>query len=156
MRQFFDTEFVENGKTIDLISIGIVSADGREFYAESSECDLDAAGPWVKANVVPHLLGGEALLTRQQIAHRIIDFVGPGPEFWAYYASYDWIVLVQLYGTMMELPKGWPMWVRDVMQLREAHGNPQLPAEGGTSHRAIDDARWTKSAYEFLRRGAVA
>ena len=38
-RFFIDTEFVEDGKTIDLISIGIVCEDGREFYAVSTEFD---------------------------------------------------------------------------------------------------------------------
>lgn len=33
MRYFFDTEFYEDGKTIDLVSIGIVAEDGRELYA---------------------------------------------------------------------------------------------------------------------------
>lgn len=32
-------------------------------------------------------------------------------------ADYDWVVLCQLYGTMMDLPKGWPMYCRDVKQL---------------------------------------
>ncbi len=31
MRYFLDTEFYEDGKTIDLISIGIVAEDGREL-----------------------------------------------------------------------------------------------------------------------------
>jgi hypothetical protein len=30
MRYWLDTEFIEDGKTIDLISIGIVAEDGRE------------------------------------------------------------------------------------------------------------------------------
>ena len=34
MNFFFDTEFYENGKTIELISIGIVAEDGSEFYTE--------------------------------------------------------------------------------------------------------------------------
>ena len=36
VKYFFDTEFYEDGKTIDLISIGIVAEDGREFYAVSN------------------------------------------------------------------------------------------------------------------------
>lgn len=38
-RYFYDTEFIEDGKTIDLISIGVVCEDGREFYAESQEAE---------------------------------------------------------------------------------------------------------------------
>lgn len=40
MRYFFDTEFHEDGQTIDLISIGIVAEDGREFYAVSRDAQL--------------------------------------------------------------------------------------------------------------------
>ena len=39
MRYFYDTEFIDNGRIIDLISIGVVAEDGREFYAVSTEFD---------------------------------------------------------------------------------------------------------------------
>ena len=39
MKYWIDTEFIERPCTIDLISIGLVAEDGREFYAESSEVD---------------------------------------------------------------------------------------------------------------------
>jgi hypothetical protein len=29
MKYYYDTEFIEDGRTIDLISIGIVAEDGR-------------------------------------------------------------------------------------------------------------------------------
>jgi len=56
MRIFFDCEFIEDGHIIDLISIGMIKENGSTFYAENSECDLDRADPWVKENVIPHLL----------------------------------------------------------------------------------------------------
>jgi hypothetical protein len=54
-RYFIDCEFIEDGKTIDLISIGIVCEDGREYYAQSCEFDPSKADDWVKENVFPHL-----------------------------------------------------------------------------------------------------
>ena len=36
---FYDCEFIEDGRTIDLVSIGVVDEDGREFYAVSTEFD---------------------------------------------------------------------------------------------------------------------
>ena len=39
MRYFYDTEFLEDGETIDLISIGIVAEDGREYYAVNLNAD---------------------------------------------------------------------------------------------------------------------
>lgn len=150
MKYFFDTEFIEDGKTIDLISIGIISSDGRTFYAEASECDFTKASPWVKENVFPHLTGTHTF--RRDIAAGIKEFVGEKPEFWAYYADYDWVALCQLYGTMMELPKGWPMYCRDVKQLCSMFGNPQLPEQVTQKHNALADAVWTKEAYYFLRQ----
>src|SRR4051812_12087398 len=55
MKFFLDTEFIEDGVTIDLISIGIVAEDGREYYAVSSEFDPTKASQWVKDNVLVHL-----------------------------------------------------------------------------------------------------
>ncbi|MCV7208350.1 3'-5' exoribonuclease [Mycolicibacterium canariasense] len=53
----YDTEFLEDGTTIDLISIGIVCADGREYYAVNADCDFVAIRDhdWLWENVVPHL-----------------------------------------------------------------------------------------------------
>lgn len=149
MRYFFDTEFIEDGKTIDLISIGIVSEDGREYYAESSECDMSKAGAWVKENVLVHLIGETK--ERLQIAADILEFCGSSkPEFWAYYADYDWVALCQLYGTMMQLPKGWPMWCRDIKQLAEFRGNPKLPTVD-KEHNALHDARWNYDMWKLIR-----
>ena len=39
MRFFYDCEFIEDGRTIDLVSIGVVDENGREFYAVSTEFD---------------------------------------------------------------------------------------------------------------------
>ena len=44
MKYWNGTEFIERPYTIDLVSIGLVAEDGREFYAESSEVD------WTKAS----------------------------------------------------------------------------------------------------------
>lgn len=55
MKYFLDTEFIEDGKTIDLISIGIVAEDGREFYCLNYDCDHSKASQWVKDNVLAHL-----------------------------------------------------------------------------------------------------
>ncbi|WP_409430567.1 3'-5' exoribonuclease domain-containing protein [Mycobacterium sp. SMC-16] len=53
----YDTEFIEDGHTIDLISIGIVCEDGREYYAVNVDCDFARIcnDDWLWANVVPHL-----------------------------------------------------------------------------------------------------
>lgn len=156
MRIWFDTEFIEDGKTIDLMSIGLVREDGEVYYAEPAECRLEMASPWVWKNVIPHLLGWtedirrtghECLKPRAVIAKEIIEFAGEKPEFWAYYADYDWVALCQLFGTMMDLPKGWPMYCRDLKQLCDWLGNPPLVKQTVTEHFALNDACWTKRAW---------
>ncbi|HYC65061.1 MAG TPA: 3'-5' exoribonuclease [Reyranellaceae bacterium] len=147
-RIWFDTEFIEDGKTIDLLSIGMVREDGLTYYAEIAEADRSKANDWVKANVLPHLTGTP--LPRERVARAIVEFAGESPEFWGYYADYDWVALCQLYGTMMQLPKGWPMYCRDLKQAVDLAGNPKLPENKGTAHDAMDDALWTKAAWEWL------
>lgn len=65
MRYWYDCEFIENGRTIDLISIGIVSEDDRELYLVNEKIDRPnnpgklyhriAGNRWLMQNVVPHL-----------------------------------------------------------------------------------------------------
>lgn len=150
MKIWFDTEFIEDGKTIDLISIGAIREDGRMFYAESAECDRSRASEWVKNNVLPKLSSGQSLMRRADIAREFVEFAGDKPVFWAYYADYDWVAICQLFGTMMDLPKGWPMFCMDVKQLCVMKGNPKLPDQSW-EHAALADARWTKEAWEFLQ-----
>lgn len=150
-RIWFDTEFIEDGHTIDLISIGMVREDGHYLYLENNECDVKRASDWVRFNVFPRLEGGIAEMSRTEIAIAVHRFAGEKPEFWGYYADYDWVALCQLYGTMMALPKGWPMFCLDIKQECMRLGNPRLPEQGKGEHNALADARWNKSAWEFLR-----
>jgi hypothetical protein len=149
MKFWFDTEFYENGRTIDLISIGVVAEDGREYYIETGTAPyLASQSDWLKANVLPHLTGHE--LPREAIARDLIEFMGEKPEIWAYYADYDWVALCQLHGTMMDLPKGWPMYCRDLKQWCDTLGNPKLPEPDGAEHHALEDARWARRAWYAL------
>lgn len=93
---------------------------------------------------------------REQIASEIIEFCNPTkygkPVFWGYYADYDWVVFCQLFGTMMDLPKGFPMYCCDIKQWCDMLGNPKLPEQGKGEHHALADARWNRQAWEFLQK----
>ena len=52
MRLFFDTEFTGLRKDTSLISIGIVSEDGRKFYAEFVDYNHSQVTTWIKENVI--------------------------------------------------------------------------------------------------------
>ena len=161
MKYWFDTEFIEDGVTIDLLSIGVVCEDDREFYAQNRDADLDKASEWVRDNVFPGLRDcpDDRILRKNELAYQLWDFVNRGrgkPEFWAYYGDYDWVALCQLFGTMMDLPEGWPMFAMDVKQLCVSLGNPQLPKQESGEHNALNDARWTRDSWKFLTPSSSA
>jgi hypothetical protein len=295
MKYFLDTEFIEGTQkgfflkrraggytraipTIDLISIGIVAEDGREYYAISKDFNLKEAwnryeekvnkdykstigngsdghyNPmyikeyWIRDNVLKpiynELMGllweefkrddyyftysdlkeliNKYGKTNKQIAEEIKMFIanykfddiwdegarhdssfGNGvnntyyyikagvdspiyvgtsksdkPEFYGYYADYDWVVFCWLFGKMMDLPNGFPMYCNDLKQsldernikyqeevklyLQQAKGVDYIPQnydiknENGypkqtNEHNALADARWTKDLYNFLK-----
>jgi hypothetical protein len=152
MKIFFDTEFIEDGKTIELLSIGMVREDGMSYYAEPAETDRTLANEWVAYHVIPELTG--PIYPKADIARQIVEFVGPNPEFWAWYADYDWVALCQLYGTMMDLPETFPMYCRDFKQWVDDNGNPQMLKHLGVQHNALDDALWLKRNFARLREAA--
>lgn len=177
MRIFYDCEFIEDGRTIDLISIGMVAENGNACYYQNAECRFKRASVWVKANVFPHLTyfdqkrlqpdnGYDAppaahsvWFTRNAMAQQLIRFVHAEeygkPELWGYYSAYDHVALCQLFGTMMDLPTGWPMYTHDLKQWCDELGNPRLPEQGKGEHNALADARWNREAWLFLNELAV-
>lgn len=150
MRYWIDTEFIEYPCTIDLISVGVVSEDDRELYLVSSEFDASMANAWVEDNVLSNLGLGRRL-PNSEIAGHLLRFIGhDSPRIWGYYADYDWVAICWLFGPMIELPDGWPMYCRDIKQLADGLGNPKLPADPDAEHNALADARWNRRAHEFL------
>lgn len=83
MRYFYDCEFIEDGRTIELVSIGVVCEDGREFYAVSTEFDPERAGPWVRRNVLPKLPNPShpAWKPRSRIRDDLLKFLVPRVAF---------------------------------------------------------------------------
>lgn len=152
VRWFLDTEFIDRGdeSRLDLISIGLVSDDGRTYYAISGEFDPARADPSVQAHVIAKLdsRGAFRRKSRQEIASDIRRLVLPGgekPEFWAYFASYDWVIFCQLFGSMMKMPKGMPHLCFDIAQRMEDLGisrnHPFMPKlDESLAHHALVDA----------------
>lgn len=185
MKIFYDTEFLEDGKTILPISLGMVREDGETLYAVNDQLlrpptklsvppDYPyarvAANDWLMRNVVPHLplksrdgrelthktqsptgaaffsLDPEhpAVLPKRLIRAQVREFVlgVDEPELWSWYASYDHLVLCQLFGKMIDLPEGFPMHTNDVMTLATLAGGRQTdePQQQGNTHDALADA----------------
>lgn len=77
LRVFFDTEFSGLIVNARLISIGLVSEDGkRTFYAELSDTwDAEACDPFVLEAVVPRLEGGDCRMTMTELGQRLEDWL---------------------------------------------------------------------------------
>jgi hypothetical protein len=248
MKYYIDTEFLEGTQkekfpirlfrketpnTIDLISIGIVAEDGREYYAISKDFNLEEAwnrfdlketSPakkyigifeekeyWIRENVLKPIfyewknkdinfheikfthkefkkLLNKYGKTNKQIAEEVKEFVllnkttkgsktfyaehnpilDKPIEFYAYYADYDWVAFCWLFGKMVDLPKGFPMYCNDLKQeldrIQEvrfgtslfngklANDIKRLPnyPKQTNEHNALADAKWNKELHEFL------
>lgn len=181
MIYMYDTEFHEDGNTIDFISIGIVAEDGREYYAVSEDCDTDRilTNKWLMNNVMSSIeyetgileadihtqpvrqwmmITDPAAKSRIQIAQEIREFIGddPDPELWAWYGSYDHVCLAQLWGRMIDLPGEVPMFTNDlktlVKEVKRKNGKgPDMPQQPSGKHNALDDARFNWVRYRYLR-----
>lgn len=153
MRYFLDTEFIESGpeRPIHLLSIGMVSENGGELIAVNANAPLHEACDWVWQNVIPHL-DHTYDMPLPAIRAEILRFVGhdPRPEFWAYFADYDWVVFCQIFGTMLDLPSEWPKYCMDLKQWATMLGNPQLPKQVGQEHDALEDARDVRRRWHYL------
>lgn len=167
MRYFIDTEFIEDGKTIELISIGIVAEDGREYYKQNraffgralyAPKDTPA---WIVENVFPHLSPEPmSWVDRTVMKAEITVFMDPErygkPQLWGWCAGYDWVAFCQLFGTMMQLPAGYPHYIHEVQQSLDERGVSDemllhlAPQEEGQAHHALADARYLKKIWEFL------
>ena len=106
MNYYLDTEFVESpvqpkflgmsiGKpifTIDLISIGIVSEDKREYYAISKEFDVDNAwnkiNPTTHSDEKPYYWIRENVLAKIELSRNLVFAVND--EYKKYEGNMDW------------------------------------------------------------------
>lgn len=161
MRFFYDTEFIEDGTTIDLVSIGVVGEDGREFYAVSTEFDASRAGDWVRRNVLPKLPSpaDPAWRSRARLRADLLEFVtapGGDVELWAWIAAYDHVALCQLWGAMPSLPRALPRFTRELRQRWEDIGRPTLPAPTSAAHDALADARLNLRRWAAIESAVAA
>ena len=97
---FLDTEFTDF-KEMDLISIGIVSKEDHEFYAENSEYNRTWSSDFVKSVVIPKLYGGEYSQTYNKLKEKLQLWVSNLLEeytsvLFIFDYSGDWFLLGEL------------------------------------------------------------
>ena len=125
MKYFIDTEFIESGPTkpITLLSLGIAAEDGRIYYAQAiPEDPWPTPNDFVARHVFPHLshfdmgkrvpacsastqsCAGCPWRRLWELRADVMRFCNEKlhgtPEFWGYYADYDWVVFCQIFGAM--------------------------------------------------------
>lgn len=88
MRYFYDCEFLEDGRTIELISIGIVGDDGRTYYAVNADMPLDRikGHDWLVRNVLPGLPIREWASLDRYVSHPANTYPRPSIEL----VDLDW------------------------------------------------------------------
>jgi len=172
---FYDTEFLEDGQTIDLISFGMICLEtGEEFYAVNRDADWERIRrhDWLMENVVPslpvswdshgllnfhHSVEFADILPKEVIRTSLMDFVdrnqkdGTKNRFWAWYGDYDHVAMAQLFGPMIGIPQNFPKFTMDLRQYAEHLDNPSLPDQAEGEHNALEDARHNIVRYKFLK-----
>lgn len=172
VRYHYDWEFKENGITIKPISLGMVSDDNRELYIINTDeirafqdrdyfSKLDQTDLWLQENVFKYIseediekYGYSFKHERARVAQIVYDFImdvdfskEDDIQFWGYFCSYDHVCLSQLFGRMIDLPPGMPMWTNDLMTIRNGQQWPKRPAEL-SHHHALMDAKFQKLMFE--------
>lgn len=126
MRLFFDLEFTGLRQNTTPISIGIVSEDGKKFYAEFTDYDESQCDDWIKENVISNLkfelaLGEafwerehdgnvEALCDRECASYWLNKWLSQFDtiQFVSDVCHYDFVLLIDLLtngGTALDLPE---------------------------------------------------
>lgn len=172
LRVFHDWEFLDDGRTILPLSVGMVTSEGRELYRVFRQTEANwtriEAHPWLMANVVPYLpivargAGGyrvhgvnlnhedaDAVDERSLIADAVREFLvreadGRPVELWGYFSAYDHVALAQLFGPMVNKPAVMPMWTNDLQQVLS-----RCPNEGA-QFKTIAGAARTGPAHHAL------
>lgn len=121
MKVFFDTEFSGLYKNTNLISIGLISEDGKQFYAEIEDEKLKNLDKWIEENVLIHTVNyGDALVLdivndendfyigdKQSIAQELKEWFAQFDEVQLIsdVCHYDMVLLIDLFGTAFDLPE---------------------------------------------------
>lgn len=175
---------------IDLISIGIVCENGRNQEWLSREYNYNDAGQWVRENVILPLyketVRGDNRnrydienfhkhygKPNNRIANEVMNFCGgtslstifyPAYEkdisFYGYYSDYDWVLFCSLFGRMIDLPKGFPMYCIDLKQMMDEREltkewKKENCPDPEKEHSAIEDAKWSRRLYECIIKNPI-
>lgn len=171
--------------TIQPMEVAIVDETGNIYHYYYNDFDIDAAwdNEWLRNNVMikwyqntihgdtrNHIVFTKDWLkrfvkiygyNRKTIAYFIQNIAGNDPEFYGYYADYDWVALCSSFGKMINLPSNFKMYCQDVKQLLDEYivrnntsigeviGYYNYP-QNDNEHDCVSDAMFNKNLYNWL------
>ena len=151
MHIFIDTKFSDfiHG---ELISIGLVTEDGHEFYAESSEVDWTKCSDFVRVAVLPKL-GSQLSIkgTELEIGRALLTWLGEFTEVLVICSdhAYDWEYFCYLVRDpqSLEIPERMS-WRNLTPYLQARDVELYWSTFGRNDHHALYDARANKFAFD--------
>ena len=179
MNLYYDAEFTGLRQHTSLISLALVSDDGRAFYAEFSDYNRDQLDDWLRDNVLAHcrwltrdnarpgcheeegltLCFGDSEQIRTALSQWLTQW--ERVEIWADCPSWDWVLFCELFGGAFNIPDNIYYLPFDLVTLFKARGlSPdterqqftglQPSGAEGQRHNALFDARLLRAAYHRL------
>lgn len=162
MKIFFDTEFTGLHKDTTLISIGMVDEGGRCFYGEFTDYDESQVSDWIEENVLSHLMlkdrgmieclknafkdggyditmvrGGRAVVL-SVLRHWLDKY--DEIQFVSDVCHYDFVLLIDLFGTAFDLPKNVCPSCHDINQdIASYYGVSEYTAFGINRDEIVDE-----------------
>lgn len=165
MKIFFDTEFTGLHKDTTLISIGMVAENGKKFYAEFTDYDGKQCNDWIQDNVLAYtiLQGNEDMAralgenTDTTVVIGCIDSILLELKEWlsqfnevqfvSDVCHYDFVLLIDLFGTAFDLPKNVSASCHDI--------NQDISRHYGISEREAFDKSREKIVTELCEKPIV-
>jgi hypothetical protein len=97
--------------------------------------------------------------TREEMKNELVHFITPFqhdmPELWGWITSYDFVAICQLFGTMADLPIGFPHYIHEFQQILDERGiaDRELPEQEEGLHHALHDVRHLKKLWGYVVHG---
>lgn len=141
------------GKTINDLSKAIKIFCGRSYASINREGGRLYKIDWQEITGEIGLLVGNGMGKTEHLNSITFD----NPIFYGYYADYDWVVFCWIFGRMIDLPKGFPMYCRDLKQMMDEKDlssewkNKNCP-DPKDEHSALADAKWNHKLFLNILR----
>ena len=132
MKIFLDTEFTGLQKNTQLISIGLISETGKEFYAEFASVNTEQVEDWIKENVLTNTVkyGNVNIVdivlneedyhfgTKEEIKKELSNWLNQfeDVELVSDVCHYDMVLFIDIFGTAFDIPKNVSPVCHDINQ----------------------------------------